>query len=76
MISKMRLIFQLVPRQDAADSILKRNSRSSAAPWIVKGRRTSERMQSANKAWWRDVKMYRSKDVRGGTCLQCLSFWK
>ena len=22
-----------------------------------------ERMQSANKAWWRDVKIYRSKDV-------------
>ena len=22
-----------------------------------------ERMQSANKAWWKDVKIYRSKDV-------------
>ena len=32
----------------------------------VKGERTKgleERMQSANKAWWRDVKFYRSKDV-------------
>ena len=25
-----------------------------------------ERMQSANKAWWRDVKIYRSEDVHRG----------
>ena len=36
-------------------------------------------MQNANKSWWRDVKMYRSKDVPwrvkqkdGGTRLQCV----
>ena len=42
-----------------------------------------ERMQSANKAWWRDGKIYRSKgrtvesEVRrdGGTCLQRLFFF-
>ena len=42
-----------------------------------------ERMHIANKAWWRDVKIHRSKDVswkvkcrRGGTRLLRYLLWK
>ena len=40
-----------------------------------------EIMPEANKAFWKDIKIFKSKDVlwrskTGGSCVPCLLFWK
>ena len=60
------LIFQLTQSLDVTDFSLKNNSRSCRCAMNRQGKAHDafeERMQSANKAWWKDVKIYRSKDV-------------
>ena len=62
---KKSLIFQLMPSRDVMDFPLKRNSGSCDCTMHRQWKAhdgIEERMQSANKAWWRDVKIYRSKD--------------
>ena len=66
LIPKISLIFQWVPRHDPVDSLLKEKFKILGFTMNRQGKThecLEERMQSANKAWWRDGKIYRSKDV-------------
>ena len=65
-ILKKRLVFQWTPSRDVVDSLFeqKPNILGCTSNWQGKADEgIEERMQSANKAWWKDVKTYRSKDV-------------
>ena len=57
MTPRRRRTIQLTPRQDVTDSLCTMNRQGKTYEGL------EERMQSSNKAWWKDAKNYRCKDV-------------
>ena len=87
MILKRGVSYRFSPHRDATHFLLRRSFKVFGYALNRQGKTHDAmevRMQSANKAFWKDFLMYKSKDVpvedqvstTGGPCLGSLLFWE